>query len=43
MMRSAWGKTMTNMVCQYENPWLFAASNCPRWMDPTPLRTTSEM
>ena len=43
MMRIACGKMITNMVCQYENPWLFAASNWPRWMEPMPERTTSEM
>ena len=43
MMRMAWGRMITNIDCQYEKPWLFAASNCPRWMEPIPLRTTSEM
>ena len=43
MMRMAWGRMITNIDCQYEKPWLFAASNCPRWMEPMPLRTTSEM
>ncbi len=30
MMRMAWGSMITNIDCQYEKPWLFAASNCPR-------------
>ena len=43
MMRMAWGRMMSVMVCTGEKPWLLAASNWPRCTEPMPLRTTSDM
>ncbi len=43
IMRMAWGKIISVIVCTDENPWLFAASNWPRCTEPMPLRTTSDI